>query len=329
VEGFFTLRCAFFQHPHAFKTKSADHFKKILENEGFIITALGRDNFSSFNINDFDFVVLYQADHLIESFEDLEIPVIVVPMFDETLDRKASFFRHRRNFQYISFSKILHKFLTLNGNSSRYLQYWPEIDVLKNPKKEQVFFWERTPLHIDVEDVCHWFSKTNLKVMVRQHWDPNHLGSNKIAWSDRLVDVGSDWLDHSDFYKYLSESQVFISPRRWEGIGVSALEAMTLGTAVVGLDSPTLNEYVEHGKTGILIKNSNKNVVIGDYDWSLLGVQAQERAKFGLEKYKRESRKVLQNAIDQALQMSFRERLSIIPKNLTVRKFVYLHDFQR
>jgi len=56
--------------------------------------------------------------------------------------------------------------------------------------------------------------------------------------------------DLSDFYAALD---LFIMPSRSEGWGLTALEAMANGLAVIATDVGGLRELVEHGKTGWLV----------------------------------------------------------------------------
>jgi Glycosyl transferases group 1 len=322
------MKCAFFQHWHAYKTGSTNHFIELLKSIGLTVEVFDRDKLVIEELKSFDFVVLYQADHLIALIAEIGLPALVVPMFDETLDRRAAYFRHK--FEYISFSKTLHRFLNLNGNRTQYLQYWPSLEVEYNKfKSNQVFFWERTPVHVSVHDVVTWFKYSDYKIVIRKHWDPNHSGKSYDVLPEKCESVGDVWLKKEDFYDQFHKSRVFVAPRRWEGIGVTALEAMSYGNAVVGLDSPTLNEYVEHNVTGWLVKQSSKSNNLPEIDWEILGQNAFERARVGRLSYAEKSPVVVARAIEMAISNFRKNRISLIPKNLSVRKFVYLSDFER
>jgi glycosyltransferase involved in cell wall biosynthesis len=321
------MKCAFFQHWHAYKTGSTNHFKELLENLGLEVQVFDRDKFVFDEITSFDIIVLYQADHLIATLSQSGMPILVVPMFDETLDRKADFFRHE--LEYVSFSRTLHHFLKWNGNHTQYLQYWPDISAPPILKSKEVFFWERTPIHVSVKNVINWFKTSDYKIKIRQHWDPTHKGEKLIKYENKIEILDDTWLSHEQFYSILKKSQIFIAPRRWEGIGVSTLEAMTFGNAVVGLDSPTLNEYVIHKQTGFLIKQSKKDEVLPNLNWERIGLNALEVAEEGRSKYKVEAPNIVGRALERALDKRSRNRRSLLPKKLKVRKFVYLKDFQR
>ena len=55
-------------------------------------------------------------------------------------------------------------------------------------------------------------------------------------------------------YRAIDAAAFYIAPRVQEGIGMSFLEAMARGRCVVAADHPTMNEYIEHGKTGFLFQ---------------------------------------------------------------------------
>ena len=55
-------------------------------------------------------------------------------------------------------------------------------------------------------------------------------------------------------YRAMDAAAFYIAPRVYEGIGMSFLEAMARGRCVVAADHPTMNEYIEHGKTGFLFQ---------------------------------------------------------------------------
>jgi glycosyltransferase involved in cell wall biosynthesis len=55
----------------------------------------------------------------------------------------------------------------------------------------------------------------------------------------------------------IKEKAIFIAPRDYEGIGLSFLEAMAMGKAVIAVDNPTMNEYIADGETGYLFDLNN------------------------------------------------------------------------
>lgn len=61
------------------------------------------------------------------------------------------------------------------------------------------------------------------------------------------------WLPRSEVQRYLRSTDVFVMPSRWEGFGLSALEAMRAGKAVVASNVGGLPELVQEGVNGKLV----------------------------------------------------------------------------
>jgi len=60
---------------------------------------------------------------------------------------------------------------------------------------------------------------------------------------------------------YIEDLGIYVAPREFEGIGMSFLEAMSMGKAVIAVDKPTMNEYIENNKNGYLYDLDNiKNI---------------------------------------------------------------------
>lgn len=64
-----------------------------------------------------------------------------------------------------------------------------------------------------------------------------------------------------------SEGQVYVYPTRLEGIGLSVVEALSCGLPVITTDCSPMNEFVENGKTGFLVKVSEFRRRGDDYYW--------------------------------------------------------------
>ncbi|MDR5172638.1 glycosyltransferase family 4 protein [Methylobacillus flagellatus] len=61
------------------------------------------------------------------------------------------------------------------------------------------------------------------------------------------------WLSPADLQRYMASCDAFVMPSRWEGFGLSALEAMRAGKPVIASRAGGLPELVEHGVNGILV----------------------------------------------------------------------------
>ena len=60
-----------------------------------------------------------------------------------------------------------------------------------------------------------------------------------------------------DLDEFIACFDLLVHPASAEGLGVAVLKAAAAGVPVVGFDAGGLNEAVEHGKTGLLVKAEN------------------------------------------------------------------------
>jgi glycosyltransferase involved in cell wall biosynthesis len=319
------MRIAYVEHPHHQKTNSTEFFRKEVEALGHELVRIVRDSFSLEVAQEFDRIILFQADDCIPIAVAADKLSLVVPMLDESLMRNSGYFRVSKKVQFVSFSPSLHQFLQLSGAKSHFVQYWPEPKIKTQEKDFNVFFWERTPVHVSVQDVYRWFKNMNPNFIVRRHLDPGQVSLEPTYLGfDKNVKVLDDkWLTHDQYLANLERAKVFVAPRRWEGIGLSSLEAMSRGIPVVGLASPTLSEYIEDGVTGILIKDKFSSLKEVDFDTlskNLIKVLPLKHELF---------RKQIASALgtfflsnDSILPMGPTQ--AVIPKSMTLRQFLYL-----
>jgi hypothetical protein len=75
---------------------------------------------------------------------------------------------------------------------------------------------------------------------------PAHSGITEIETHPTLT-------SHADYLALLNRANIFIAPRKVEGVGIAFLEAMARGCCVIAYDGVTMNDYIQHGKNGILI----------------------------------------------------------------------------
>jgi hypothetical protein len=68
------------------------------------------------------------------------------------------------------------------------------------------------------------------------------------------------WQGREAYLRSLAGFNVYIAPRRHEGIGMAFLEAMAMGMCVVAENHPTANEYILSGKNGVLYGGDREKI---------------------------------------------------------------------
>ncbi|MCX6762159.1 MAG: glycosyltransferase, partial [Candidatus Moranbacteria bacterium] len=190
--------------------------------------------------------------------------IMYFPMYGGVrLDHK--FWNDLQDLKIANFSRTLHEKLKRWGFESMYIQYFPEVQKFIPGEKEEVFFWQRlTKLNINV--ITKLFGKEKLKIHIHKGIDPYEKFVEPSQEDEKKFQITySDWFESRDemiekIGGLIKQKGIYVAPRDLEGIGMSFLEAMAMGKAVIAVDNPTMNEYIDHGKTGYLfdLKNPKK-----------------------------------------------------------------------
>jgi mannosyltransferase len=85
-----------------------------------------------------------------------------------------------------------------------------------------------------------------------------HQRISAAGLSHRIHFVG-EVIDVERWYRVLS---LFIAPQRWEGFGLTPLEAMACGVPVVAADVGAFSELIVEGETGTVIERDNLSAMI-------------------------------------------------------------------
>ncbi len=76
-----------------------------------------------------------------------------------------------------------------------------------------------------------------------------HARIDAAGLADRIRFVG----EHSDIERWYKALDLFIAPQRWEGFGLTPLEAMATGVPVIATDVGAFGELVVEGATGHVV----------------------------------------------------------------------------
>lgn len=80
----------------------------------------------------------------------------------------------------------------------------------------------------------------------------------RAGLADRILFVG----EHKDIPRYYRALSLFVAPQRWEGFGLTPLEAMSTSVPVVATDVGAFSELVEAGTTGTIIEPDDLDSMI-------------------------------------------------------------------
>lgn len=92
------------------------------------------------------------------------------------------------------------------------------------------------------------------------------------------------WTQHDKLQQYFVSCDVFVIPSRWEGFGLSALEAMRASKPVIASNVGGLPELIEHGVTGYLIPSNSVDDLVNSLK-SLTPELCKEMGSNAREKY--------------------------------------------
>lgn len=195
--------------------------------------------------------------------------IIWVPMFDSLFNLNQLNTHYWRlikllQIKIISFSKVVTSKCIENEIEFFEIQYFLKTseNINYNLKKFNILFWDRGELK--VKNWLNHFDKKNIeKITIIKRPDPRKQPSQisdqeKIDYKIKINEIG--YIEKSEYEKYLSSHNIFISPRFREGIGISYLEALSYSMFIVALNAPTMNEYLKDNNVGRCIDLKNKNI---------------------------------------------------------------------
>ena len=164
------------------------------------------------------------------------------------------------NIKVLSFSKSL----TFSMNKSKVnfinLKYYKKskIKINKPKKKINIFFWYRNDIEVD-----DWINLFNPKI-VNKITIFDIKKQNKIKITDKIKSnfqikyIRKNFLKNNTFIKIINKNDVFIAPRKKEGIGMAQVEALSQGKYLLGFNDSTMNEYIKNEKIGFLFPTNKK-----------------------------------------------------------------------
>lgn len=286
----------FIGHSYHAKTKSSefiiDYLRDYFEVEVLFDNSWqgGGDLDLSFIDDKYYAVIFWQnlpSGHILNKINNENI--IFFPMFDG-VSRKYIDWCDYYNLKIINFSKTLHKKMKRWGFETMHIQYFPKIKDFNPGDCRKVFFWQRlTSININILEKI--LGNVGLAIHIHTAVDPGQkfIMPNQKQEHDLKITY-SNWLEtREEMWDLIRQGGIYVAPREMEGIGMSFLEAMAMGKAVVAVNNPTMNEYIKHGKNGYLfdLKNPKKidfsniqEIQKNTYEYIKNGFEIWEKEKY-------------------------------------------------
>lgn len=267
----FMKKLLFVDHSYHAKTRATAFLQELLALQ-FQVEVLWDESWSGgpapsaseLNGKQPDAIVFFQLLPSHRTLRRLDCPNITwVPMRDGLRYRSSRVRRLNASaIKILNFCEEAHRFFLSRNQESLRVQYWPAPALPpRRPAqvKPRIFFWPRL-------NTISWATLKSLLgdfrpqgITLRFAVDPGHAVSLPSAEDiqEYNITVLQGWLEHAVYLAKLRECDIFMAPRPDEGIGQAMLEAMRHGLAVITPDAPTMNEYVQDGRSGWFYDLSN------------------------------------------------------------------------
>lgn len=269
-------KLAFVDHNFHKKTRSSDFLREIFSKEYEIHDYWWTFSNKSKLINSlvhYDNIFFHQS--LIPFYDLKKIRdknLMWSPMYDN-LPMNWTYWKKIASLKIkiLSFSrKILSQCLKFNCLNID-LKYFkkPNFKKIINKKdKINIFFWDRGGLKID--DWIHVFDKKNInRIVYLDKPDPGRLSGYlddkiKKKFKIKKIIISTMKKKNTLFLNYIKNCDVFVCPRKQEGIGMSLVEAIAYGKYTVSYNDATMNEYVHNDKLGLILKHDKQKIKISN-----------------------------------------------------------------
>ena len=95
---------------------------------------------------------------------------------------------------------------------------------------------------------------SDLRLVVKAQVERGVDSVRDAARKDERVEVIAEDLPTDEHLRLFASADACLAPSRWEGLGLHLFEATALGLPIVTNDNPPMNEVVEDGRNGLLVR---------------------------------------------------------------------------
>jgi glycosyltransferase involved in cell wall biosynthesis len=275
---------AFVDHSFHRKTRCADFLRDILKpyvriTDYWDETWRKGEPIHLEELKPYDYVFYFQVLHEPRQLQAIRGQIIWAPMYDGAAGLVGCYWKALANagLKVIAFSEKIKLLCDQNKIPSISVKYYPDPDRYDSTPRLggcHVFFWARGGIRFsDVQPLLLAEQIDSFTCLSQP--DPGRP-AEQVSPADaerlkvRLIRTGG-FLPKQEYLRLLEQANVFIAPRRREGIGMSFLEALAMRKCVVAYDDATMNEYINTGKTGFLFRKDTSCPL----DMSQAGVLAE------------------------------------------------------
>jgi hypothetical protein len=202
-----------------------------------------------------------------EAMQDSHSRVIWLPMWDSVSGYDQSWWNALpKHLRIVALSEAVHIRAVKAGLATLRLIYH------KNPADFAETSWDRRV-------ICYW-NRTGLvgpqflarlcettradQLIFIATMDPGASDDRRYQVPERLgftIVTTAQQTNQGKYLELTAAANIFIAPRPLEGVGMTFLEAMARGSAVVAYDAPTMSEYIHSGSNGLLVSNAYADVL--------------------------------------------------------------------
>lgn len=287
-------------------TKSGDFLREIL-SEKFEITDFWwkpKVKIPLDRLNKFEHIFFFHAIFPYQVLKQLKNKKIMwAPMYDALNFRnnffKSLYWKQMSNLgvKVIKFSNKITESIGNEMIDSLKLNYFIKPTLYQSvnkSKKLNIFFWDRG--RININDWYRFFDKKKINQIIYFPMpDPgcNIIDNNLINKKEyNIKHINKKFLSKKEYLKLFKKCNVFIAPRKREGIGMSIVEAVSKGIFLVGYNDSTMNEYISNNKIGFIfdettIKKINTKDIINNYKYR------NTYAKLNYDRWNKDKKKII------------------------------------
>lgn len=259
------MRIAFFGLAYHQRTGSSRFILDLLARHGTVETFFAeadpadlRRQAAGFDESRYDAILVWQLHEAFALLSGRHPNVTFAPMYDAMFRGGAFRWRHRfGSAKILCFSWALRRAVMRRAAHLHQVQYYPEAgprSAACDDPDLRGFLWYRHRA-VTPQRVFALSAGTQLvSLAIHDAPDPGHeIAADWQAPAHVGRVARSTWsADRAAFDAGLGAANLFFASRPLEGIGMAFLEAMGAGLCVVAPDAPTMNEYISHGRTGLL-----------------------------------------------------------------------------